>query len=96
MKHNSFFDFHHILIEMFRTNNFLTNECPEEMPTEVLACLLNIYSATAHAAHVHQLTTAAPARAEKVRHLAVLPAGTRYGWEDYKQATHLTGSDIMF
>ncbi|GFN77261.1 RNA helicase [Plakobranchus ocellatus] len=77
-------------------------EWPLATPTDVLTPLLDIHSATAHAAstHVHAPTAA---KAEKVRHPTITASGTSEEWAyflrmwaDYKQATRLTGSDIVF
>ena len=72
---------------------------------EVLLSLINLHGRTAHP--VDQAPTPAPApgaaKAEKVKRPAILAAGTseewayfEQQWSDYKAATHLTGSDIVF
>ncbi|GFO38000.1 RNA helicase [Plakobranchus ocellatus] len=77
-------------------------EWPLATPTDVLTRLLDIHSATAHAAstHVHAPTAA---KAEKVRRPTITASGTSEEWAyflrrwaDYKQATRLAGSDIVF
>ena len=76
---------------------------PTTTPTDVLTRLLDIQSARAHAAHTHEPAPTAAARAEKVRRPTVSASGTSEEWAyfirrwtDYKQATRLTGSDIVF
>ena len=78
-------------------------EWPTTTPTDVLTRLLDIHSATAHAARVHVPAPTVAAKAEKVRRPVVSAAGTSEEWAyfirrwtDYKQATHLTGSDVIF
>ncbi|GFO26058.1 RNA helicase [Plakobranchus ocellatus] len=76
-------------------------EWPLATPTDVLTRLLDIHSATAHAASTHVHAPMA-AKAEKVRRPTITASGTSeewayflHRWADYKQATRLTGSDIM-
>ena len=76
-------------------------EWPQDLPTDVLTRLLDLHSSTAHAAHTR--APAAAAKAEKVRRPTISAAGTSeewayfvQRWTDYKQATHLTGPDVVF
>ena len=82
-------------------------DCEEEwsttIPTDVLTRLLDIHSATAHAAPARTSAPTTAAKAEKVRRPVVSAAGTSEAWAyfvqrwaDYKQATHLTGPDKVF
>ena len=79
-------------------------EWPAATPTEVLIRLLDIHSASAHAASVHTPapTTSTAAKAEKVWHTIVSAAETSeawayfvWRWTGYKQATRLTGPDVV-
>ena len=79
------------------------NEWPADTPTDILTRLLDIHSATAHAAPARVPAPTSAAKAEKVRRPVVSAAGTSetwayfvQRWTDYKQATHLSGSDIVF
>ena len=76
---------------------------PLSTPEPVLLRLLDIHSATAHAAPARVSAPPVAAKAEKVRRPTVSAAGTSEAWAyflqrwaDYKQATHLTGSDVIF
>ena len=77
-------------------------EWPIATPPAVLIRLLDIHSATAHsAANTHPPTPAA--KAEKIRRPTLAASGTSeewayflQRWTDYKQATRLTGTDVVF
>ena len=78
-------------------------EWPADTPTDILTRLLDIHSATAHAAPACVPTPTPAVRAEKIRRPMVSAAGTSetwayfvQRWTDYKQATHLNDSDTVF
>lgn len=77
---------------------------PANTPEAVLTRLIDLHSRTAH--HVNApppAAAAANARPEKVRRPAISAAGTseewayfEQRWSDYKNATRLTGNDVVF
>ncbi|KAK7505020.1 hypothetical protein BaRGS_00003590 [Batillaria attramentaria] len=78
-------------------------EWPATTPTDVLVRLLDIHSATAHQAAQPAAAQPGAAKAEKVRRPVISAAGTSEAWayfeqrwSDYKQATRLTGPDVVF
>ena len=78
-------------------------EWPADTPTDVLTRLLDIHSTTAHAAPRPAPAQATAAKAEKVRRPVISAAGTSetwayflQRWTDYKQATRLTGPDVVY
>lgn len=80
-----------------------TTTWPSETPTEVLIRLLDLHSRTAHPSAATAQTAPGPAKAEKVKRPVISQSGTseewlyfEQRWSDYKAATHLDGSDIIF
>ena len=78
-------------------------EWPADTQTDILTRLLDIHSATAHAAPARIPAPNPAVRAEKIRRPMVSAAGTSetwayfvQRWTDYKQATHLNDSDTVF
>ena len=78
---------------------------PSTTPEAILIRLLDLHAATAHPPTAPTRVPAPPvaAKAEKVRRPTVSAAGTSEAWAyflqrwtDYKLATHLAGSDIIF
>ena len=78
-------------------------EWPADTPTDILTRLLDIHSATAHAAPAGVPAPTPAVRAAKIRRPMVSAAGTSetwayfvQRWTDYKQATYLNDSDTVF
>ena len=76
---------------------------PTDTPTDILTRLLDIHSATAHAAPAGMPAPTPVVRAEKIRRPMESAAGTSetwayfvQRWTDYKQATQLNDSDTVF
>ena len=76
---------------------------PTTTPTEVLLCLIELHGRTAHPTDSATPSASGPAKAEKVKRPVISPSGTseewvyfQQRWSDYKAATHLGGTDIVF
>lgn len=72
---------------------------PDTTPPEVLLSLINLHARTAHPAD----PASCAAKVEKVKRPMVKAAGTTeewcyftQRWSEYKAATHLTGTDIVY
>ena len=75
---------------------------PANQPPEVLTLLISLHASTAHPGTTPP-TSAPSVQAEKVRRPTVKAAGTSEEWAyftqrwcEYKAATHLTGTDVIF
>ena len=80
-----------------------TTTWPTTTPTEVLLRLIDLHGRTAHPAEHAPTPAPGAAKAEKVKRPTISAAGTSeewayflQRWSDYKAATHLTGSDIVY
>ena len=80
-----------------------TTTWPTTTPTEVLLRLIDVHARTAHPAEHAPTPAPGAAKAEKVKRPTISAAGTSeewayflQRWSDYKAATHLTGSDIVY
>ena len=80
-------------------------EWPSTTPTEVLLCLIDLHERTALPSNHASTLTPPPgaAKAEKVKRPVISAAGTSeewayflQRWSDYKAATHLAGSDVIY
>ena len=81
-----------------------TTTWPTTTPTEVLLRLIDLHGRTAHPAEHAPTPALGAAKAEKVKRPTISAAGTSEEWayflqrwsDDYKAATRLTGSDIVY
>ena len=76
---------------------------PGDSAPEVLTRLIDLHERTAHPRPAATPSPSPVAKAEKVKRPVVSSAGTseewnyfQQRWSEYKQATHLSGTDIIF
>ncbi|GFO03107.1 RNA helicase [Plakobranchus ocellatus] len=80
-----------------------TTTWPAAIALEVLLKLIDLHERTTHPSTVSTPSPVSNTKAEKVKQPVILAAGTseewayfQQRWSDYKAATHLTGSDVVY